>query len=412
MGPLDIGIVGGGTAGSAASIFLARAGHKVTPYERVAEPTPVGAGITLQPTGLFSLHRLGLADAVIARGSRIERLLCTTKQGKPIVDLRYGTGSNDAYGLGIHRGALFEALWETATRAVAHVCTGVNMATLVRGERRTWLMDSDGQRHGPHQLIVVADGSRSRQRRATELCKHVARYPWGALWFVGQAVPSHELRQVVDGANRFVGLLPTGKGPKDASGTTLASLFWSLRVDALDAWRKRGLSAWKDEVCTLSSEAESLVAQIHDIDEVLFATYHDVVMHRPATRNVVCLGDAAHATSPQLGQGANLALWDAMVLADVLAEEPRDLARALDRYGRARQAHLDFYQLVTRWLTPFFQGDHHELAFLRDTFMPVLCKVPFTRRRMTEAMLGIADGFSGRTLDNSAAVVGMGTLFL
>ena len=57
---LDVGIIGGGTAGSAATLFLARAGHRVTVYERVASPGAVGAGITLQPTGLHVLCRLGL----------------------------------------------------------------------------------------------------------------------------------------------------------------------------------------------------------------------------------------------------------------------------------------------------------------------------------------------------------------
>ena len=60
MRALDVGVIGGGTAGSAAAIFLARAGHRVTVYERVEKPTAVGAGITIQPTGLHVLCRLGV----------------------------------------------------------------------------------------------------------------------------------------------------------------------------------------------------------------------------------------------------------------------------------------------------------------------------------------------------------------
>jgi 2-polyprenyl-6-methoxyphenol hydroxylase-like FAD-dependent oxidoreductase len=121
-------------------------------------------------------------------------------------------------------------------------------------------------------------------------------------------------------------------------------------------------------------------------------------MHRWSTRNVVYLGDAAHATSPQLGQGCNLALWDAMVLADVLAAEDKDLAVALDRYSRTRADHLAFYQLATRMLTPFFQGDDAWLGTLRDLTMPLMVKLPITKRIMTLSMLGVVDGFAGRML--------------
>ena len=72
--PKDIGIVGCGTAGAAASLFLARAGHRVTVYERVADPGPVGAGITLQPTGQMVLARLGLLAPILERAARIDRL--------------------------------------------------------------------------------------------------------------------------------------------------------------------------------------------------------------------------------------------------------------------------------------------------------------------------------------------------
>ena len=73
-----IAVIGGGTAGAASALFLARAGHQVTLYERVPEPGAVGAGILLQPSGMRVLQALGLFDQILAHGSRIERLLGTT----------------------------------------------------------------------------------------------------------------------------------------------------------------------------------------------------------------------------------------------------------------------------------------------------------------------------------------------
>lgn len=72
--PLHIAVVGAGTAGAAAAILLARAGHRVEVFERVADPGPVGAGITLQPTGQAALRTLGLLDEVAACGAPVDRL--------------------------------------------------------------------------------------------------------------------------------------------------------------------------------------------------------------------------------------------------------------------------------------------------------------------------------------------------
>jgi 2-polyprenyl-6-methoxyphenol hydroxylase-like FAD-dependent oxidoreductase len=418
MRSLDVGVIGGGTAGSAAATFLARAGHRVTLYERVPEPGPVGAGITIQPTGLHVLCRLELYPYIVARGAQIDRLLCESKaqsesaKRRSLVDLSYASVADDLFGVGLHRGVLFEALLAAVSRekgiTVRNGIEIVDLVDLVRAgsprARASWFIDAQGERHGPHELVVVADGARSQLRDDTGTSKSVAPYPWGALWFVGKdtrdrdSPQAHTLHQVVDGNQRFLGMLPTGHGPGPSVGPRLVSLFWSIRCDRVDAWRARGLTAWKDELAELAPESAPVVEQIESIEQVLFASYHDVVMHRWSTRNVVYLGDAAHATSPQLGQGCNLALWDAMVLADVLAAEPVDLAVALDRYSRLRADHLAFYQFSTRMLTPFFQGDQAWLGTLRDATMPLMARFPITNRIMTLTMFGVVDGFAGRML--------------
>jgi len=407
MRALDVGVIGGGTAGSAAAIFLARAGHRVTLYERVAEPKAVGAGITIQPTGLHVLCRLGLYPYIVERGARIDRLFCESAARRALVDLSYATIGEDLFGLGLHRGVLFEALTAAVARESITVRNGIEIVDLARapgGGRSSWFVDKHRARHGPHELVVVADGARSQLRDDTGTSKSIAPYPWGALWFVGKDTRdsrgdgAHTLRQVVDGNQRFLGMLPTGRGPGRTAGPDLVSLFWSIRCDRVDAWRARGLTAWKDELAALAPESVPVLDQIESAEQILFAAYHDVVMHRWSTRNVVYLGDAAHATSPQLGQGCNLALWDAMVLADVLAGEERDLALALDRYSRTRADHLAFYQFSTRMLTPFFQGDDAWLGALRDLTMPLMVRLPITKRIMTLSMLGVVDGFAGRML--------------
>jgi 2-polyprenyl-6-methoxyphenol hydroxylase-like FAD-dependent oxidoreductase len=287
---------------------------------------------------------------------------------------------------------LFETLFDAVKASAVDVRLGVDVA-LVRG--RT-LVDHERRAHGPYDLVVLADGARSHLRDAlTTLTKSVRRYPWGALWFIGRGTqPSAELRQFVDGTSRMVGVLPTGVGPRDHHQEPLASLFFSVRVDRHDDAFKHGLDAWKREVVRVAPVARELLDQIRSPDDLTLAAYWDVDMPRWHHDGVVLVGDCAHATSPQLGQGCNLALCDAAALADALAAAPTGrVADALDAYTRSRREHLAFYQLATRALTPLFQSDLHPLAFARDLVTPLATRVPFVRREMLRAMAGTKTGW-------------------
>lgn len=391
---LDIAVVGAGTAGSASALLLSRLGHRVTLYERVAEPRPVGAGIVLQPTGLAVLRALGLDAPVLARAHRIDRLRVTTPKGRSVVDLTYRVLSEQLFGLGLHRGVLFETLFDAARAAPGvTTVTGIDLEDLVEGPGGVMLLErGTRRRHGPHELVVVCNGARSSLRDDTAHHKVVKRYPWGALWALVPDASGRvrgELHQVVRGTGRMTGLLPTGLGP--SGDVPLVSFFFSLRADRIDAFRAGDFEAWRRGVEADFPATAPFLAALDGPESLLFAEYHDVVMWPWNTGRTVYLGDAAHATSPQLGQGANLALVDAWALAQCLAVEPT-LQDALYAYSRARRGHLGWYQLVTRALTPLFQSDYELLGLLRDAVMGPLCRVPFVQRQMVEGMAGVARG--------------------
>jgi len=397
--PLDIGVVGCGFAGSAAGLFLARAGHRVTIYERVPEPAAIGAGILLQPTGLAVLAQLGLLDAVAARGAPVHALSCRTATGRTLFHLRYERLAVGLHGLGMHRGALYEALLAGVRAAGVELRCGVEVDAITDGGPRARVTGAGGASAGVHDLVIVADGARSRFRARSPALARARPYRFGALWFVGtddERRYAETLSQVCAGTRRMVGFLPTGLGPAGGAAP-LVSLFWSLRMDTVDDWRRRGLDAWKREVAALEPRAEALLAQIHDADQVLTAGYVDGVMRRVFEGRVVYVGDAAHATSPQLGQGTNLALCDAAALADALA--PGDgVEAALRRYARARRAHTRFYQVASRWLTPFFQSDLAWLGPLRDRLFPLALRLPFLHDEMVRTLCGIKRGLLHKSL--------------
>lgn len=387
MKHLRIGIVGCGTAGMASALFLARQGHDVTIFDRFDVPSAVGAGILVQPTGWFVLRALGLDAAIVRRGAHVRRLRCETSGGRTVLDLSYDRVSPEAHGIGLHRGVLFQVLLDAVKQDGIPCRFGTGICSHARGV----LTDTEAAEHGPFDLVIAADGARSALRERGAMGSTATTYPWGALWCVvedREAAFRGELFQVVEGPRRLLGMLPTGSGP-DGRGE-LVSIFWSTPCDAADAWTV-DLGRWKREVVRMCPRVAPLVETIERPEQLLFAAYHDVNMYPWHGRNVVYLGDAAHAMSPQLGQGANLALVDAMTLAESV-RDASDVRDALERYTGARREHLVFYRAMTRLLTPWFQSEMDPLGSLRDWVLPVVCRAPFLGRRMVEVMAGLASG--------------------
>ncbi|HET7845548.1 MAG TPA: NAD(P)/FAD-dependent oxidoreductase [Xanthomonadales bacterium] len=389
----NIAIVGYGSGGQATALAFARDGHDVSVFERTPEAAPTGAGFLLQPTGLWALRELGLDRDALACGARVDRLFGCNEQGRAVMDMRYADLDPVLHGLGLQRGALF-LLLHRALAGRIELRTGCEIAAL-DCEAGT-LRDATGRTHGPFALVVVADGARSQLRRTIDPDAREAPYPWGARWCLlpdPDGAWTTELRQRYGLARRMIGMLPVGQLPGETDSARKVCFYWSVSPGQRAA--PLANDALAAEARELWPEAGALFAA-HASDVVLAdAAYRDVSLRRAFRGRAVAIGDAAHAMSPQLGQGVNLALLDAVALADAWRRHD-DAARALPAFARERTAHWRIYRLISRALTPLFQSELDVLARVRDVLMQPVGRLPFLRSEMLHVLCGTKRGFFGR----------------
>jgi salicylate hydroxylase len=366
---LAIGVAGGGIGGLAAAILLARAGAGVVLYDQMERPRPLGSGLILQPVGLAVLGAIGAGERIRSLGARIDRLFGRVEpSGRVVLDVRYDArGGACAPGLAVHRGALFEVLLEAAQAAGVSVELRRRI-TATNGMGR--FRFADGATSAKCDLLVDAMGTWSQLSHPPD-----AVLPFGALWATLDAVGGFDpsaLEQRYRRASRMAGVLPVGRMP--GQDHEQVAYFWSLKHADHADWARRGLVAWKDEAEALWPQTAPLLRQVSDPSQLVFAAYAHRTRASPAGRGLAHVGDSWRCASPQLGQGANMALLDALALATAIERQPHP-EEALADYARMRVWHTRLYQLASWMFTPAYQSDGWLPAAIRDWVMAPVSRI-------------------------------------
>lgn len=348
-------IVGGGIAGLTSAIALRRQGVSVEVLE--ADPTwsVYGVGIIQQANVVRAMAQLGLVDEYLDAAFGFDCVRMFNAQGHRFAEVPTPRlpGHDYPANLGVSRPALHRILGDTAQRLGARVRLG---ATAERWEEtsegivvRSTLGDED-----VYDLMIGADGIHSEARKRAFPEAPAPRRTGQGVWRHNFQRPSE-----IDALSVFYG--PTGNAGLVPIGRELLYLFVTTpdagdpRLNGVDlaVQMRRALEPFDGAVGALRE-------QITDPAEVVYRPMEAIFVDGPWARGrIVLIGDAAHATTPHLGQGAGMAIEDSIVLAEEVAK-PGTLDAALERFMARRLERCRFVYESS------LQVGEWELAGLRD----------------------------------------------
>lgn len=330
-------IIGGGIGGLCTAIALQQYGFEVKVYEKVRKLGEVGAGLTLWSNAIKVLRTLDVADAVISAGSKLKRSQIRADNGATLFDAR-ADEMEAKYGepvVAIHRADLHEILINALKPGTLHL--DMNCLRFEQDDEKVTIHFENGETETT-DLLIGADGIHSVVRK--------------------QMFPEVQLRY--SGYTAWRGVVETEN--EAALGLTSESWGRGARFGIVRVDKKRIYwFATHNQALGEKATGEQKKAKLlnifnqwhHPVDHLLDSTPSDIILQNDicdiqpfgvwTQGRVTLLGDAAHPTTPNMGQGACMAIESAYVLARSLKEDA-DHRSALKRYEGERHER-------TAWIT-------------------------------------------------------------
>jgi salicylate hydroxylase len=323
-------VLGGGVGGLAAALALARRGAEVTVLEQAPAIAEVGAGLQVSPNGAVVLEALGLGEGLARAAIRATAVeLREHRAGRPVLGLDLDRRRRPAGHYLIHRADLIALLEAGARAAGVRIVTGAQALRAVPGPRGVRLEMSDGtQRHAP--LLIGADGVRSVLRAALNTAEapfFTRQVAWRAV--IPEADDPAPVSQVFMAPGRHVVSYPLRGGRWRNIAAFEERAEW-----AEEGWQQRGdPEAFRRAFAGIGGPVPGWLARVNEVH--VWGLFRHPVAARWHDARCALLGDAAHPTLPFMGQGANMALEDAWVLAAALDRHSEPQA-GLAAYAAAR----------------------------------------------------------------------------
>ena len=329
MKDLSILVIGAGIGGLTAAIALRQRGFAVQMIEKDPAWSVYGVGIIQQGNVLRAVHALGILDRYIDAGVGFDAVEVYAPNGMKVARVpSHRLLPDRPANLGISRSALQKVLGDAAREAGATLRLGVTAEAIEQHAAGVSVRFSD-QSSGEYDLVIGADGTYSATRAMV--------LPEAALpAFTGQAVWRYNLPRLpgLDALHAYNGPIGAGLVPMSRE---LMYMFLTTPEPGNPRYPREGLAAaMRGKTAACAPFIRELAGQITDDHGVVYRPLENLLVEGPWHRGrVVLLGDAVHATTPHLGQGAGMAIEDSLVLAEELARHAQ-VQDAFEAY-RARR---------------------------------------------------------------------------
>lgn len=306
-------IIGAGIGSLCTALMLQKKGYNVQVFEAASSIEPVGAGLGIGSNALQALYKAGVGDQIEREGNRLDQMFFQNERGSHLNQMDF-TSLAQKFGLNnitIHRAVLHDILFEAIEPGTIHV--NKRCVDFQEKEEGITVSFSDGSSIEA-SLVIAADGIHSMFREKL-IANSTPRYAGYTCWRGVVKTMNQQFNQQTSyelwGKAGRIGIVPLQGG----------SAYWFACVNAKQ----------KDPMYQNSSP-EDVARLFHDfpadVTALIVSTKKDELLHhdisdiRPLDQfvfgRVVLLGDAAHATTPNMGQGAGQALEDAIVFVNCL----------------------------------------------------------------------------------------------
>ncbi|WP_247234602.1 FAD-dependent monooxygenase [Telluribacter sp. SYSU D00476] len=361
---MKIGITGGGIAGLTTAIALKRIGIHAVVYEAAPTIKAVGAGIGLAANAMKGFQKLGIDHAIMQEGRLLDALVIKDERGRQITktDTLASSQKYGADNFTIHRARLHQVLMSYLDDADVH--TNKRLLHFERSGSKVQLHFADGSQEWVDYLIA-ADGIHSPVRQQL-LPTATTRYAGYTCWRAVIDYPADHLREASEtwGPMGRFGVVPL----KDNK------LYWYACVKARENDIRYKNFKVDDLLQTFGSYHPPIpeVLQNTRTEQLIWNDIADLApLPQYAFDTILLIGDAAHATTPNMGQGACQAIEDAVILADVIQRAPT-LPDAFREFERLRMARTQYIVKQSRLIGVVAQLQNKLIGGLRNRLMRAL----------------------------------------
>ena len=358
-------IVGGGIAGLTTAIALQQKHLDFLVLEAVPEIKAVGAGITLAGNAMRALGKLGISNDVKKHGHLISAMIIQDEKGKVIsvMDAEKLSRNHGLDNVAIHRGTLHEILLRNIP--AEKIRTNKKVTGFHDEADRIIISFEDGtQLEG--SAVIVADGINSIIRQKL-IPASLPRYSGYTCWrgvVENKWAIEKDAVEVWGPAGRF-GYVPVGNN----------KLYWFACKNGpyrSEVMRQFSIDDLADNFRTYVNPIASIIRSTRQEDLI----WSDIVDLEPisqfAFNSILLIGDAGHATTPNLGQGACMGIEDALMIAEEISEQPNTIAKAFRSFEQKRLPRTTFIVNTSYRLGKVAQVENPLLARIRNSLFRMM----------------------------------------